>query len=134
MNAPTPEQIAELDAWIAEHVMGWRWLLITATDKLGSDQWYQLIHPDEKWPNRWQIQQVDGPDGKHPDYTDLSCFKPTTDPAAAMQVLEKCVAARKNIHIKWGDRCYCVWDGWFEAFAPTLPLAICLFAKKLYGN
>lgn len=78
-------------------------------------------------------------------------FQPSSKPAYAMDVLEKCAvkrteewneyrpdatlvihAPRKEWNMKWlvaSDAEHTV-----IAEADTLPLAICLFAQKLYGN
>lgn len=63
----------------------------------------------------------------------------TTDPAAAMAVLEKC--CKDGVHclrIEWcGGKyqiCDEVNDGMRIAEAETLPLAICLFARQLFGK
>ena len=60
----------------------------------------------------------------------------TTDPAAAMVVLEKC--AEKESERFDGVQIDRIKSGWIvstcevDAHAPTLPLAITLFAKKLF--
>jgi hypothetical protein len=150
--------IRELDAWIAEHVMGWKWMRFDAPAAAVNsgkkrDKWCQLVPPFEKWYQQPQLNGVicncaiEG----MPDWTDLSVFKPSTDPAAAMQVLEKCaengvlngefklpVSIFRRGDLQWVvsentedeeesiDRTYIVVE------APTLPLAICLFAKELF--
>jgi len=60
----------------------------------------------------------------------------TTDPAAAMAVLERC--AEKEAKEFDGVQIDKLESGWIvstcevDAHAPTLPLAITLFAKKLF--
>lgn len=115
-------ELRELDAWIAEHVMGWTIFKTT-------DDWHKAGSPTSR-----TIQVLDQtPHFDIPKYT--------TDPAAAMMVLEKC-GSENTIAIYFGT------DGvWhveheniyedrvdFQAKAETLPLAICLFAKQLFSK
>lgn len=107
------KKLRELDAFIAEHVMGW---------KHSSSDFYQ-----------WKTER-----GNEYDPV-TNPFSPTTDPAAAMAVLEKIVeeteAMPDSIYIgKVGTEFMVGLDG-VEAVAETLPLAIALFArdaKKLF--
>lgn len=140
-------ELRELDAWIAEHVMGWQWWRFKLPKKAtaknagkGFDEWCQLIPPNETWPSqpRWRgilckCEIADMPNG-----TDLGFFNPTTSNAPAMQVLEKCaehlaggVYIRKG---KRGDWSVCKYEDieprW--ATAPTLPLAIAQFARQIF--
>jgi Phage ABA sandwich domain len=102
-------QLRELDTWIAEHVMG-------------------MIKADSPDDTGWFRRS-----------TYLPKFEPSTDPAAAMMVLE---ALR-------GRGGFCVelianTDGWLVHYdddgngwsvtAETLPLCIALFARKLFEN
>lgn len=125
MNTANENETRELDAWIAEHVMGWTWedyddnngkyLLSTDGFNYGVQHWNN--HP--------------------PTYMN---FLPryTSNPGAAMGVLEKCIAKSMpcfqdsgggNIRIFAHDGL----DGEeFSVEAKTLPLAICLFAKELF--
>lgn len=106
MNAT---ELRELDAWIAEYVFG-------AKNIEWIDCWAELGCPKKPFSNH-------GADSI-PEYT--------TDPAAAMMVLEKC-SGRLLGYITIGK---------FERFqvmakkhiaeSETLPQAICLFAKKLF--
>lgn len=60
---------------------------------------------------------------------------PTTDPAAAMEVLRICAKKDVTIQIRKQDSGeWCVWDvqSWSDGTASTLELAICLYAKKLF--
>lgn len=128
----TTQELRELDEWIAEHVMEYRWWF----DVLALE--CMLCRPDETWPERKGFKLHDGKPFGAKDFSDLSLFKPTTDPAAAMMVLEKCIsgAGRSAFLTKTSD-------GWIvgfatgkslSAFAETLPLAICLFAKQLFSK
>ena len=118
----TQQELRELDAWIAEKVMGWKPFVSGKTSSIKGTFWLDSEHkvvasPEFQWTR----------------------FDPTTDRAAAMQVLEKC-ADRVGVRIdRYNGRAPNVWyiratDGRLaEAEAPTLPIAICLFAKKLFS-
>jgi hypothetical protein len=139
-----------LDAWIAEHVMGWTWWRFRVLRKSGHgyDRWQQLIPPHETWhrnPKWGGIPQPQGEGRYLENRTDLSIFKPTTDPAAAMMVLEKCLSVvGTTVHLERRTRQqgfkkdeFCIWFAgkYGEAIkAETLPLAIVLFAKKLFSK
>lgn len=118
MNAT---ELRELDAWIAEHVMG----LVPYKNGIteASKNWWIDKSKDE-------IKQK---------------FNPTTDPAAAMEVLKKCAEKMeeeyddsRSIAIN-KERLTEIWfvsetdvaNGISES-AKTPELAICLFAKKLF--
>lgn len=79
----------DLDRYIAEHVMGWRWWRFSYE----KDRWCQLVPQEDTWPKtrkKWNgIICKCAVEGLK-DCTDLSLFKPSTDPAAAMSVLERC--------------------------------------------
>lgn len=114
------KELRELDAWIAEHVFG-------ATRAL--DKGYGSGRSDDKLAHTIRFTKEVGW---------ISCPNYTTDPAAAMMVLEKCCGkigpgSDVEICLRFG-----VWNvsEWrankIEEEAGTLPLAICLFAKKLF--
>lgn len=76
---------------------------------------------------------------KEPDWKTKSGLLPeyTTDPAAALTVLEKCagqIGYTPNFTLF--ERTWIFTDaaGVNHKDIPTLPLAICLFAKKLFGK
>lgn len=140
----TDTQLRELDAWIAEHVMKWRWWRFNYPGKQGGcGKWQQLVPPYEKWPTTYKKWNGKQSESKHPsleDCTEYKVFKPTTDAACAMAVLEKC-ADKRTVAMncdKDGNWCVafikpavlgaCCVDGAVEA--ETLPLAIAMFAKK----
>lgn len=117
-------ELRELNTWIAEHVMGWIKCDVKNLDHSGrfsiSDTGFVLIHAP-----RVQIKQ----------------FRPTTDTAAAFEVLKKCLDNQREFG--FGDPCFISKDGgyWLRAVkdgkhidgeAETLELAICLFAKKIF--
>jgi hypothetical protein len=142
----------ELDAWIAERVMGWQWWRFRAKKKSGKgyDRWQQMIPPTEKWhlnPKYNAIRQTQGKGRYIEDYTDISTFTPTTSYADALKVLEKCKDACISrghaivIHGHGNGNGPMVSDmiitaSGFEMFASaqaqTLPMAICRFAKALF--
>ncbi len=128
MKTYTEQELSELNAWIAEHVMGWAECKVY---ELGSTCGIEshfvimggIVH-------RWA--PVDWP-----------AFEPTTDPAASMLVLEKCLSKLGNDQsislclIDKGHNIMAV-DNSFKIFAEAdgsnLPLAICLFAKHLFSK
>ena len=113
----TATELRQLDAWIAENVMGNQQRKIRVTDGR------KLV--------RYEFLKVG---------TNEICPEYTTDPAAAMEVLKKCCEAMAvNVEIwkagngEWVCRMVsgrnsrnCV------GTANTIELAICLFAKKLF--
>jgi Phage ABA sandwich domain len=117
----TTTELRKLDAWIAEHVMGW--LRVNSNEKLDHPQRFNVL------PDRILIGQNMG--------HRIIEYSPTTDPAAAMQVLEKCITGNTSIAINHGTTGWWVTDCDKKknyAIAETLPLAICLFAKKLFSK
>lgn len=112
----TAQEMRELDAWIAEYVMGFR----------------KCPMPDE---TGW----IDDSKSTNPYFP---CFQPTTDPAAAMSVLERCLEKHGygitiDVHDDAGFSL--VGNSPYVATNPdvgdeTLPLTICLFAKKLFSK
>lgn len=108
------EQLQELDAWIAEHVMGW----------------VKSKECDYGWIT---------PVGK----MKLETENYTTDPAAAMEVLRKC-AFKRDLIISCTASEWIISDDLPETEiqdfvtnrveAGTLELAICLFSKKLFSK
>lgn len=117
----TQQELRELEAWIAENVMKWKRVSGLAV-RILDDEFFV---------------DSNGCIGR------FSCaWIPTTDPAAAMMVLEKCCESMAvNVEIwKAGNGewvCRMVVGSGFNStnqigVANTLPLAICLFAKKLF--
>ena len=115
----------ELDAWIAEYVMGWR-KVEGVLDVAG----------------QCFIVRVDGVRFTNSPLREIF-FRPTTDPADAMKVLKKCLNDQRELC--FGDP-FISKDGadyWIrtvrhhqhvEGGATTIELAICLFARKLYSK
>lgn len=118
------ENLRELDSLIAEKVFGW-------SDIEWSQSSYEF--PEEP-PPRFLRGHLDGGLWREiPHYT--------TDPAAAMQVLEKCAEALPGgvkVRRRKHDLAWTVAK--FEDLSPvwsvskTLPIAICRFAKALYSK
>lgn len=136
------QELRELDAWIAEHVMGTKNMF--GLKKRGF--WYRPnAHGyTDRQSEAWQLpfeeaKKHEYPHGGHDDRVtvcEIEIPSYTSNPAAAMQVLEKC-AEKTTVALNQGT------TGWFIsdcdkklrfAVAETLPLAICLFAKKLFSK
>jgi hypothetical protein len=123
----TDTEKRELDAWIAVNIMKW-----------------QEVKPWDINPGHGQFVIRHGVPVAPPP---IFKFEPTTDPAAAMEVLKKCAAKlypSDEVQIYGNDE-----DGGYVIFSPetkdaegfvlesdakTLELAICLFAKKLFSK
>ncbi len=129
----------ELDAWIAENVMGYI--------PCCGDFWVNAVNPGKfnckpKEATSWAFEYPGGVtvdrSGKTYCTTHAYQWQPTTDPAAAMEVLKRCIAETpdKKVEIlQAGDEWFLQFkdDGIYERDnqSETLELAICLFAKKL---
>lgn len=131
----TEKNLRELDAWIAENVMGFTWQKLNRHDKIN----YLLPPPTGRFTY--------DPDPKN---TNESCAPNyTTDPAAAMEVLKKCCEKpnsrspeifRNAIHYQT----WIIEDGeagdalegfeYLQVEAETIELAICLFSKKIFSK
>lgn len=121
------KETSELDVWIAEHVMGWK------KCKLGQ------IEAEGQFAAQGSEIFI------HDRGNYVKTFHPATDPAAAMMVLEKCaekVEQNQGVSIVALPACFQVSratsvdyepdDYSLHSESPTLPLAICLFAKELF--
>lgn len=142
-------KMRELDLWIAEKVMGWRWFRFrmkkteTASNAgKGHDRWQQLIPPNDTWHLQAKYNAVHQPQGRGrylEDETDLSDFRPTERGSDALEVLEKCfdkVGLIDAHRVKMKPYSFCIGATYVtdsEVEAETLPLAICLFAKKIFS-
>lgn len=131
-TAQQPINLRELDAWIAEHVMGWKRC--------------KSIHSLD-YANRYAIDTTGAIYRHNPKRRDtrMSLFHPSTDPAAAMEVLKKCIAkcnedgASLDLDLNEQSKTlinkmhYGVsYESSLDEEGETLELAICLFAKKLF--
>lgn len=123
----------ELDAWIAEHVFGWkRWNFDNGFPETRKNYLSKDNEKQDKYRKRGFILGLPLIDN-FPRYT--------TDPSAAMMVLERCLERLSpSVEIISGDidskRHF--WIGRpdeytkLSMFEPTLPLAICALAKNLF--
>ena len=120
------KELRELDAWIAVHVIGWN----------------RLDVKTDPTDNRTIDGVLYSPPGCRYDCGQSSCVPCySANPAAAMQVLEKCARGR-TITIEHGATAQnkmqwmvaCLNDGKEDncKCADTLPLAICLAAKQIF--
>ncbi len=122
MTQPTNEQeMRELDTCVAFKVMGylkWHPKCMHAAEGRG------FYNPKTGTLHRW-LDDV-GPMAEG--------FFPSTDPAAAMLVLEKCCDRVCLMVWRSGTRWYCnlTTGGDLLGEAETLPLAICRFSKSLF--
>lgn len=105
------DELRELDAWIFENVLGW------------------TPCREAAFPHRRSFKSGES-ECLHYDMPEF-----TTDPAAAMQVLDKCILKAGTVIIGPGE------NGGFELVsringgsATTIPAAICLFAKQLFSK
>lgn len=122
----TEDELRELDVFCAEKVMGWQ--LVNYNTGCEAACYAEAMNNDG-WT--WSGDYGDG---------EAWQWKPTTDSACAMRVFEKCIR-------KCGEVMIC-FNGMYSVHgclsgqirpvygqhAETLPLAICEFAKKLYGK
>lgn len=120
------EQPKNLNAWIAGNVMGWKEVKSIHKIKEGS---FYVIDGDESI----YINDL----GNH-----VKLWRPTEDRGQALEVLEKCIrfifdnnrgSISQSLHL----------DGLFDVYiggnyigskesGKSLPIAICLFAQKLF--
>jgi len=126
-------ELRELDAWIAEHVMKSK--PIIQARALNKDETGMALLEDDFVTRGIVKEFCDSHKEYH--YKECEVFPHyTTDPADAMQVLEKCcqnygmcgivrVAYSKGFVEPW----VCEHEK-----SETLPLAICLFARKLFSK
>ena len=119
-------EMGELDAWIAENVMGWK--LNGVWHRVQKDEF--ALHKDGRVFIHDSI--------RNGVCLTVKVFDPTTDPAAAMEVLKRCAGLYA---VKVGgvdvNNLWMVANGLTPTMentvrADTLELAICLFARKLF--
>lgn len=130
------EEMESLNAYLAERVLGWTWFKYTPKDSHD----YQGCRTLADRPHRFLVK-AKGDEPLAPDAF-YNIPRPTTDPAAAMTVLEKCaegesVSLSRAFHSNEQADLYTVRNGCLGdvyATAETLPLAICLFAKKIFSK
>lgn len=122
-NKAGAEELRELDAWIALNLFGWRrevrerYAGVNTVEGFGLNMHLPLGHFEREFVPAGQWPKV----------------RYSTDPAAAMQVLEICAEIKLETIKIWMTSSFewCVSCG-LHACANTLPLAICLLAKKLF--
>lgn len=131
------KELRELEIWLAEHLFGYKWYRFEA----GGKHWFTQTHP-----SAW-VQRQGGIEAP-PEGTEMNSDAPryTTDPAAAMEVLKKC-AEEQTVTVEHSDKNQLGQPQWLVALlgehdgdyveefckcAPTLELAICLFAKQVF--
>lgn len=139
----TDSEMRELDAWIAEHVFGYRWFAFEG----GKGNRFCDLQIPSTFQERHGGIQCDAPlVGYERDIGGVPRYSKEARPA--MEVLEKCaqkcdesgdsvdVSFTKQSPLKWdvGRLQLAVeWSIELSSSAETLPLAICLFAKKLFA-
>ena len=117
-------ELRGLDAFCAEEVMGWKWLKFS---------------PGNPFEGAWEMSNGGGTQG-----TLRYSFSPTTDRADAFEVLRRIITHDEN-NLLWKHSGLASDKLWFAhstklgpglaaGSAPTLPLAICLLAKKIYSE
>lgn len=130
------QELRELDAWIAEHVMG---------VNLKEASWYcprcrESVEPIKvTHGERHDIRAGGCGEFVHCDFPAY-----TTDPASAMEVLKKCIERDKTndssyqLNFSYRDKPhpfgYEICCGDFCEDADTLEQTICLFAKNLFSK
>lgn len=136
------KDVLELNTWIAEHVMGVKPAIESAAmskDRKGYALWEKPGISREIVKDFCErTPEYDYVENKiYPNYS--------KNPAAAMQVLEKCAEKLDGFEVSIGLHVYKASEPArfmvcssnhreFQSIAETLPLAICLFAKKLFSK
>ena len=120
VNELTKQQMNELDAWIAEHVMKWK-CVETVYDLRSVRGTFAVSRSGDCYvPVRGN---------------NIEMWHPTQNKAQAMEVLEKCITVENVAMITRSEvfwvSCY---TGSVSTAGETLPIAICLFAKKLFAR
>lgn len=105
----TDKELRELDAWIAEHVMGLRVACGRAS------------HYTKVLTSLNESKNVE---------MSYAISEYTTDRADAMSVLQKLLEKTTHIEIDFEDGVYHI----MEAHEPTLPLVICRAAEQLFSK
>jgi hypothetical protein len=135
------KQLRELDAWIAENVMGEQPAFTVMKD--GYYYRPQACGYTKDIQKAWRCTKTVAESelvcGEIMNVVPIPPLKYTTDPAAAMMVLEKCgekISPKRILVWKLSPpnfkHCWFVCTTEKRGEAETLPLAICLFAKQLF--
>lgn len=132
------EQMRELDEWLAEYVFGWH----RQRFDNGSTRFNTLV-PEKFRADKYRKHGwLDG----NPHIQRFPRY--TTDPAAALEVLKKCAETFRDVICIYQCLQSDSWDISATVFggedeedsreinvsAPTLELAIALFAKQIYSR
>ena len=137
------KELRELDAWIAENVMGYR--RTQNPDEYTTDGqtlvWERTgEHKESVLVGRaYTHSGLTREYGKEMFSHSWTHYRPTTDPAAAMMVWSKCLVKLRELGfaaewMMWKDGTITIYaSDDLQASAKTEPLAICLFAKKLFS-
>jgi len=135
----TATELRELDAWIAEHVMDWKPTFAVMKGDLyyrpGAHGYTRSIYEAGHYSKEDGEKEL--VKGEPMQLVPHERLKYTTNPAAAMQVLEKCIQKEsQSPSIEYVDGEYVIPnpfdDG--ESASNTLSLTIALFAKKLFSQ
>lgn len=135
MNPKEASEMIKLDAWIAEHVMG------IAMENVS---WYcpkcrSIVHPTKVSPEKTHDARAFGCGSEL--HFDIPHY--TTDPAAALEVLKKCVEYAKekfgcSIILTDTMNGYCIGVTGLNPINPscanTWEHSICLFAHQLFSK
>lgn len=135
----TKHELRELDVWLYRNVPGLK--------TCNCVNWIQLKFGQAEYEKIRRTFLAQGSKDRWPEIEpDLPCSHQQqyhSDPADAMQVLEKCINEQRRLNV--GDSSFFISkdgsDFWLrtvskgkhiEGIAPTLELAILLFAKNLF--
>ena len=141
------QELEDLNAWIAEHVMGWERVDVDYYEQQPlsgfvkcREGWFNTPSV-AKWESLLDSEGIENVgvywlDTNEKKFFDSDDFKPTIDPAAAMMVQIKCVERLtltidkefNDILVRFGS------SRDSEVRAISMPLAICLAAKKIFGG
>jgi len=125
----TTQELRELDAWIAEHVMDCKEAEVLR-DLIDG----RFIRNTEGEILIWRGR---------PNHPKVEQWRPTTNQSGAMDVLKKCAEKRViielfiNVQGKWTCGTQSVEMGSYQSVfseSETAELSICLFAKQLFSQ
>lgn len=123
----TDSEMRELDAWIAEHVFGYRWFAFEG----GKGNRFCDLQIPSTFQERHGGIQCDAPlVGYERDIGGVPRYSKEARPA--LELLEKC-AGRDTVKVWKKGEVVTVEGSFFVSSSPTLPLSICLFAKKQFA-
>lgn len=149
-------ELRELDAWCAEFPMGFN-RACDPDERTKTDETLFWHRPADEYRDLKEAVFIGEAYGLNPNHFpdgrmfqhSWKFFSPTTNPADAMMVLKKCAEISDGIGmvripedktttkqvVWWIGQCF---DGIFKpeslGVAPTLELAICRFARKIWSE